>query len=75
MKKRHPDANVSVMEHLSSLEVFLDTSILAGFSFCADKALVVVQKGSLLGHEVSRAGSAPSGERTQAINDFAPLED
>ena len=75
MKLRHPKASGSILEHCSALETFLDTSILAGFSFGADKALVAVQKGSLLGHEVSRAGSAPSGERCQAINEFAPLKD
>ena len=75
MKLRHPKASGSILEHCAALETFLDTSILAGFSFGADKALVAVQKGSLLGHEVSRAGSAPSGERCQAINEFAPLKD
>ena len=65
----------AVLEHLEALEAFLDTSILAGFSFGADKAEVVVTTGTLLGYIVSRTGARPDGERTQAIRDFAPLTD
>ena len=47
---RYPDLSPGVLEHLSTLEPFLDTAILAGFSYG------VVMKGSLLGHTVSRDG-------------------
>jgi hypothetical protein len=76
MAARHPDAAPYVLEHLAALEVFLDTSILAGFSYgTGAKALIAVQKGKLLGHIVSRTGASADAERTQAITEFAPLKD
>jgi len=75
MKKRHPKAVPFVLEHASSLEPFLDTSILAGFSFGINKALIGMTTGKLLGHTVGRFGACCDGKRTQAINDFAPLMD
>jgi hypothetical protein len=36
---------------------------------------MVVQKGSLLGHKVTRTGTAHDEEKTQAISEFAPLKD
>ena len=64
-----------MLEHLEALEPFLDTSILAGFSYGISKAFVAVQEGSLLGHRVGREGSSHEDEKTQAIQDFAPLKD
>ena len=64
-----------VLEHLEALEPFLDTSILAGFSYGISKAFLMVTEGSLLGHKVSREGSAHEKERTVAIQEFAPLKD
>ncbi len=76
MKERHPKAAGFVLEHLAALEPFLDTSILAGFSYGAGvKAHVAVQEGDLLGHKVSRTGASANGERTDAIQEFAPLKD
>ena len=72
--ERFPRASTWAHEHAASLETFLDTSILAGFSFGAGKAKVAVTEGTLLGHVVSRKGAAADGERTQAIRDFAPLK-
>ena len=57
------------------MEPFLDTSILAGFSFGISKAFMIVKEGSLLGHKVSREGSEHQSEKTDAIRLFAPLHD
>ena len=38
MVKRHPQASKFVLEHSASLEVFLDMSIIAGFSFGVEKS-------------------------------------
>ena len=46
MKCRHPQASPFALEHAKELEVFLDTSILSGFSYGVDKASVVVTEGS-----------------------------
>ena len=76
MRERHPNASPHVHDHLGPLEAFLDTSILSGFSFGAgDKAHVAVTEGKLLGHIVSRTGARCDGERTAAIDEFAPLKD
>ena len=75
MRARHPKAAEWVMEHLESLEPFLDTSIVVGFSYGVSKAHIAVIKGSLLGHIVSRDGASTDPERTAAIVDFAPLKD
>ena len=72
---RHPDASASVLDHLSSLEAFLDNSILAGFSCGCDKAEALVQEGKLLGHRIGRRGGCAVGERVQATLDFAPLKE
>jgi len=72
---KYPNLSPGVLEHLEALEPFLDTSIVSGFSYGVNKADLVAQKGSLLGHKVSREGSSHEEERTQAINDFAPLKD
>ena len=64
-----------VLEHLEALEPFLDTSILAGFSYGINKASVAVQEGSLLGHHVGRNGSSHEPDKTEAIRKFAPLKD
>ena len=73
MAEKHPRASSSVLDHLLSLEAFLDKSIAAGFSYGCDKAEVLVTHGKLLGHMVTREGSQPDGERVQAVMDFAPL--
>ena len=53
----------------------MDTSILAGFAFGANKAEVCKTEGVLLGHHVSRRGAAADGTKTQAIQSFAPLKE
>ena len=63
------------MEHAISLEAFLDTSIVAGFSYGVDKAQVAVIAGKLLGHMVSRSGASAESDRVQAIVEFAPLKE
>ena len=63
------------MEHAVSLEAFLDTSIVAGFSYGVDKAQVAVTSGKLLGHVVGRTGASAESDRVQAIVEFAPLKE
>ena len=75
MRKRYPDCSPGLLEHLEALEPFLDTSILAGFSYGVGKAFIAVIEGSLLGHKVSREGSSHEKDRTDAITQFAPLKD
>ena len=75
MRSRHPNVSGWVHEHLEALEPFLDTSITAGFSFGVNKAQVCVIEGKLLGDHVSRRGAEPDPERTQAIDEFAPLKE
>ncbi len=53
-----------MLDHLVSLEAFLDVSIRAGFSYGVDKAKVLVASGPLLGRIVGRDGTS---------RDFAPL--
>ena len=73
--ERHPQADMHVLDHLLSLEAFFDRSIVAGFSYGCEKAQILVLKGQLLGHFVSRSGSEADGSRVQAIGDFAPLKE
>ena len=73
MRARHPKACPHLLDHLVSLEGFLDKSILFGFSFGISKAEVCVSKGKLLGHNIGRDGSSPDEERCQAVIDFPPL--
>jgi len=75
LKRDFPKADQHLLDHLVSLECFLDKSIMAGFSFGADKADVAVMKGKLLGHHLSRRGCAADGDSTQAVRDFAPLKE
>ena len=75
MSKRHPKASKHVVDHLVSLEAFLDVSILSGFSFGVEKAQVLQTEGKLLGRLVSRTGVRGDGERAQAVRDFAPLKE
>ena len=44
MRERYPKATPGVLEHLEALEPFLDTSILAGFSYGVGKAEMIVPK-------------------------------
>jgi len=74
MRARHPKASRFLLDHLNELEAFLDVSILSGFSYGVNKASVVVIRGSLLGHRVSREGATVEPERTAAIVDFSPIE-
>jgi hypothetical protein len=72
---RRPKADKHLLDHLVSLEAFLDKSIQAGFSYGCDKASVCKTEGKLLGHYVSRNGTRADGEAVQAIRDFAPLKE
>ena len=42
LESRHPHASKEIIEHMDSLVVFLDTSILFGFSFGSAKASIAV---------------------------------
>ena len=72
---RHPNADRHLVDHMVSLEAFLDRSIVVGFSFGVNKALVAAVEGKLLGHTISREGCKPDPERTQAVRDFPPLKE
>ena len=48
LASRHPKADPLLLDHLVSLEAFLDKSILSGFSFGVEKATVAAQEGKLL---------------------------
>lgn len=74
MGKRHPSADPHVLDHLLSLEALLDVSIVSGFPFGIDKAILLATEGPLLGDVVGRDGRKPNGERAQAVVDFAPLK-
>ena len=52
LAKRHPNLSPGLLEHLEALEPFLNTSIVAGFSYGVNKASMIVTKGALLGHLV-----------------------
>ena len=75
LRSRHPQADSHLIDHLVSLEAFLDKSILFGFSFGINKAEVAVAEGKLLGHKIGRSGSSPDEERCQAVVDFPPLRE
>jgi len=68
MRAKHPKASVHILEHVASLDVLLDTSILSGFSYGAAKAEIAVISGTLLGHQVGRNGASCSPDRTDARN-------
>ena len=75
LRSRHPQADTHLIDHLVSLEAFLDKSILFGFSFGINKAEVAVAEGKLLGHKIGRSGSSPDEERCQAVVDFPRLRE
>ena len=74
MSKRHPKVPGHVLDHLLSLEAFLDVSILNGFSFGVEKAQTLVPEGKLLGRSVGRNGVRGDEERSKAIREFGPLK-
>ena len=75
LEKRFPKANQFLLDHLISLEAFLDKSIVFGFSYGVAKAEICKEGGKLLGHIVGRNGSEPDPERAKAVMDFAPLRE
>jgi hypothetical protein len=60
--EKHPKADPFLLDHLVSLEGFLDKSIIFGFSFGVSKAEICVESGKLLGHLIGR--QYPTGPRT-----------
>ena len=73
--ERHPRADKLLLDHLVSLEGFLDKSIVFGFSYGVNKAEICRTGGKLLGHIIGREGSSPDPERAKAVMDFAPLRE
>ena len=73
--QRYPKADPHLLDHLVSLEGFLDKSIIFGFSFGISKAEICVTEGKLLGHNIGRYGSSPDKDRCQAVVDFPPLKE
>ena len=51
MRKRHPEADATLLEHLVEVEVWLDISIVSGFSLGAHKT-----KNRIAQHEVEFLG-------------------
>ena len=49
--------------------------VVSGFSYGVDKAQLLVIKGNLLGHVVSRTGLEADGSRVEAIWKFPPLKE
>ena len=74
MSKGHPKVPGHVLDHLLSLEAFMDVSIINGFSFGVEKAQVMVPEGNLLGRKVGRSGVKGDEERSKAIRDFGALK-
>ena len=72
--QRYPKADPHLLDHLVSLEGFLDKSIIFGFPFGISKAEICMTKGKLLGHNIGRYGSSPDKDRCQAVVDFPPLK-
>ena len=54
LRSRHPQADTHLIDHVVSLEAFLDKSILFGFSFGINNAEVAVAEGKLLGHKIGQ---------------------
>ncbi|CAE7222588.1 pol [Symbiodinium necroappetens] len=75
MGARHPKVDPHLLDHLETLEAFLDTSIMAGVSFGIEKAKIAVIEGELLGHVVGRRGAPVQKEKTHAIVRFPPLKE
>ena len=75
MGLRHPRVDPHLLDHLETLEAFLDTSIMAGVSFGVEKAKIAVMEGELLGHVVGRRGASAQKEKTLAIVRFPPLRE
>ena len=73
--KRFSKADRFLLDHLVSLEAFLDKSIVFGFSYGVSKAELVRTGGKLLGHLIGRDGSSPDPERSRAVQEFAPLRE
>ena len=48
IESRHPRASKEIVEHMVSLVVFLDTSIMSRFSFGSAKATICVTTGKVL---------------------------
>ena len=75
MGVRHPEVDPHLLDHLETLEAFLDTSIMAGVSFGTETAKIAVTEGELLGHVVGRRGASVQKEKTHAIVRFPPLKE
>ena len=69
LRDKHKIAWPCLLDHFVSLEAFLDKSIFLGFSFGINKAEICVAQGMLLGHVISRNGSAPDEARCPAVLD------
>ena len=75
MGARYPHVDPHLLDHLETLEAFLDTSIMAGVSFGTKKAKLAVTEGELLGHVVGRKGASVQKSKTLAIVQFPPLKE
>ena len=73
MRRRHPEADPMVLDHLRSLEPLADVAIATGFSFGATKALLVEPRIKLLGEHIDRYGRTSTDEHIKAITNWPAI--
>lgn len=72
LSRRYPEADRFLLDHLVSLEAFLDKSIIFGFSYGVAKAELCSTGGRLLGRQGSGSGAVPGCQRLRAVEGEAP---
>ena len=65
MRKRHPNANPFVLQHLESIVPLMHVAEVTGFSFGASKAVVLETRIKLLGEWIDRQGRSSTEEHTR----------
>ena len=72
----HPEADPFLLDHLESLEVLADVSIVSGFSFGAEKAVLAQPEVQYLGEVVGRERRFALDHHKKAIQEFPePIRD
>ena len=73
LRKRHPDADPLVLDHLLSIVPLADVAIKTGFCFGASKALVLETKIRLLGEHIDRHGRSSTEEHTKSVTEWPAI--
>ena len=73
MRKRHPNANPFVLQHLESIVPLMHVAEVTGFSFGASKAVVLETRIKLLGEWIDRQGRSSTEEHTKAITQWPAI--